>query len=265
MPDWVAVILLGLVEGLTEFLPVSSTGHLLLAQQWLPMQTDLFNIFIQCGALLAVLLVFWNRVIDLAVHWREPASRDFVLKLALAFFITGVGGLLVKKLGFTLPDNPMPVALATLIGGILILVIERVVRGRSPQDDITWGVAVAVGLAQLLAGVFPGTSRSGATILTALAFGITRPAATEFSFLLGIPTLFAATGLELYLALEKGDAAGSLDWWMLLLGTAAAAVSAFAVVKWLLRFVQTHSFNAFGWYRIALGALILLWRWPGAH
>ncbi|HXG46122.1 MAG TPA: undecaprenyl-diphosphate phosphatase [Methylomirabilota bacterium] len=262
MPDWIAIILLGVVEGLTEFLPVSSTGHLLLAQQWLPMQTDFFNTFIQCGALLAVLMVFWRRLGGLARDWHQREAQQFAGKLGLAFLITSVGGLAVKAIGFTLPHDPVPVALATLIGGILILVIERWLHGREPRDEVTWRVALALGLAQLVAGVFPGTSRSGATILTAVAFGVRRPAATEFSFLLGIPTLFAASGLEFYSLWRLGAAGNSIDWPMLLLGTAASAASAFAVVKWLLRFVQTHTFYVFGWYRILLGGAILLVYWP---
>jgi undecaprenyl-diphosphatase len=255
MPDWVAVVLLGFVEGLTEFLPVSSTGHLLLAQRWLPEQTDLFTIGIQCGAVLAVLLVFWKRVRDLALQWREPASRNYAMKLGLAFAVTAVGGVIADKLGFELKENAIRIAMATLIGGVLILLIERWLHRQTPQDEVTWAVAVAVGLAQLVAGVFPGTSRSGASILTALALGVRRPAATEFSFLLGIPTIFAASGYKLFSVLQKGGE--SVHWGMLGLGTLAAGISAFAVVRWLLRFVQTHTFNIFGWYRIVLGALIL--------
>jgi len=263
MPDWFAVILFGIVEGLTEFLPVSSTGHLLLAQQWLPEQTPLFTIGIQCGAMLAVLMVFWKRVGDLATHWREPASRDYSTKLAAAFAVTAIGGVAADKLGFELKEDPVPVALATLIGGVLILLIERWLHRRSPVSEVTWTVAVCVGVAQLVAGIFPGTSRSGASILTALALGVRRPAATEFSFLLGIPTIFSAAAYKLFAVLQSGHGGGSVHWGMLCLGTAAAAVSAFAVVKWLMHFVQNHTFTVFGWYRIVLGAVILVWRWPG--
>ncbi len=193
VPDWLAIICLGIVEGVTEFLPVSSTGHLLLVEGWLENhQTDLFNVVVQCGAVLAVLIIFTDRLKQLLFHWREPASRDFILKLAAAFFITGVGGLVLKKLDFELPDTPAPVAWATLIGGVLILAIERWLRGKALRTEVTWTIAVAAGLAQLVAAVFPGTSRSGITILTALALGLSRPAAAEFSFMLGIPTLLAA-------------------------------------------------------------------------
>lgn len=256
MSDWLATIILGVVEGLTEFLPVSSTGHLLLTEHWLGRQeSDLFNVVIQCGAVLAVLLVFYRRLIDLLTHWKEKASQDYMLKLVLAFFITGLGGLALKKMGLKLPEQAAPVAWATLIGGFVILGIEFSVRGKILRDEMTWGMAALAGAAQLVAAVFPGTSRSGITILIILAMGLKRPAATEFSFLLGIPTLLAAGGLEIFSALRHGE---TVNWSLVLLGSVAAAVTAFITVKWLLKFVQSHTFNVFGWYRIALGALILL-------
>ena len=265
MPDWFAVIILGVIEGITEFLPISSTGHLLLVENahWLPQQSDLFNITIQSGAAVAVLLVFSTRVRDLLLRLDDPVTRDYLLKLVLAFVITGIGGLVVKRLGFRLPTETAPVAWATLVGGILILVIEQTLRGREqtlrgrqPGSHITWLMAVAVGLAQILAAVFPGTSRSAATILIALALGLSRPAATEFSFLVGVPTLLAAGGLETSQALRHTGAAAP-DWALLALGTLVSAVTAFLVVRWLLRWIQTHSFAAFGWYRIALGLAML--------
>jgi len=250
VPHWLTVIILGVIEGITEFLPISSTGHLLLVENthWLPQQSDLFNITIQSGAAVAVLLVFSSRVRDL--------TRDYLGKLVLAFVITGAGGLVVKGLGFRLPKDTAPIAWATLVGGIVILLIERAVRDRRLRPDITWLMAAAVGLAQLLAAVFPGTSRSAATILIALALGLSRPAATEFSFLVGVPTLLAAGGLETYQALRHPGAAVT-DWGLLALGTLVSAVTAFLVVRWLLRWIQTHSFAVFGWYRIALGVAML--------
>lgn len=258
MPDWLAVIILGVIEGVTEFLPISSTGHLLLVENahWLPQKTDLFNITIQSGAAVAVLLVFSTRVRDLLLRLEDPVTRDYLLKLALAFVITGIGGLAVKKLGFKLPKETAPIAWATLVGGVVILLIEWALRGRRLGSRITWPMAVAVGLAQLLAAVFPGTSRSAATILIALALGLSRPAATEFSFLVGVPTLLAAGGLETYQALRHPGAAAT-DWGLLALGTLVSAITAFLVVRWLLRWIQTHSFAVFGWYRIVLGLAML--------
>ncbi|MFO1501612.1 MAG: undecaprenyl-diphosphate phosphatase [Verrucomicrobiota bacterium] len=257
MPDWLAIVLLGIIEGITEFLPVSSTGHLLLAEHWLPRQTDLFNTVIQCGTVLAVIVVFTSRLRQMLFQWREPATREYLAKLLVAFFITGVGGLILKKFDFKLPETVTPVASATLIGGVFFVVVEQWLQKASLRDEVTWRVALAVGLAQLLAAVFPGTSRSGVTILAALVLGTSRPAATEFSFLLGIPTLLSAGGLQLMSAYKRGQLQ-SVNWPLLALASAVAAVVAFAVVKWLLRFVQTHTFVGFGWYRIALGIGMLV-------
>lgn len=258
MPDWLAVVLLGLIEGITEFLPVSSTGHLLLAEnsRWLPRQSDVFNVVIQSGAVLALIPVFGRRIWELVTRAIEPGPRDYLLKLLVAFVITGVGGLVAKRLGFALPKDAAPVAWATLLGGLLILGVERWLRGRRIDEQVSWAMAVGVGLAQILAAVFPGTSRAGATILIALVLGLARPRATEFSFLVGIPTLLAASALELRGAL-KDPGAVATDWGLLLLGWLVAFVAALLVVRWLLRFVQTHTFEAFGWYRIALGLVIL--------
>ena len=265
MPDWLTVVALGLIEGITEFLPVSSTGHLLLVENsgWLPRQSDLFNVLIQSGTAVAVAFAFAGRVRELALTRDDPATRSYVLKLALAFVITGVGGLAAKKLGFTLPKTVMPVVWATLLGGIAILVIEWWLRGRRLGAEVTWAVAIAVGVAQLLAAVLPGLSRSGATIMVALVLGLARPAAVEFSFLLGVPTLLAAGALEAVQALRHpGPEATS--WGMIALGTLVAAVAALITVKWLLRYVRTHTFVGFGWYRIALGLVIFAGALRGA-
>lgn len=258
MPEWLAVILLGVIEGVTEFLPISSTGHLLLVENahLLPGQSDLFNITIQSGAALAVLAVFGDRLRDLLARVREPAAGGYLAKLVLAFVITGVGGLAIKRLGFVLPKEVAPIAWATLIGGVVILLVEWGLRGRSARSEVTWAVAVAVGLAQLLAAVFPGTSRAAATIMIAMLLGLARPVATEFSFLVGVPTLLAAGGFETLHALRH-PAGPPTKWGMLALGTVVSAVTAFVVVRWLLRWIQTHSFSPFGWYRIALGLLML--------
>lgn len=258
MPAWLAVCILGIIEGVTEFLPISSTGHLLLVENahWLPQQSDLFNITIQSGAALAVLFAFASRVRQLLTNIGDPNTRDYLSKLVLAFVITGVGGLILKKLGFTLPKETAPIAWATLLGGIGILAIEWAVRGRRLTSEITWLTAVVVGLAQILAAVFPGTSRSAATILLALALGVARPAATEFSFLVGVPTLLAAGLYETQHALRHPGPVPT-DWGMLVLGTLVSAVTAFFVVRWLIRWIQTHNFSPFGWYRIALGLAML--------
>jgi len=257
MPDWLTIVLLGIIEGITEFLPISSTGHLLVAEQWLPRQSDLFNIVIQCGAVLAVLPLFRGRWEQLFLRWREPATRDFFLKIAFAFALTGVGGLILEKKGFKLEERLAPIAWAMLVGGLLFLLVESAIRGKSLRNEVTWTMALAVGLGQLLAAVFPGTSRSGATILLMLTLGLNRPLATEFSFIVGIPTMLAAGGLKIFKALHHPPPGAVPEHWgLVLLGTLVAAVVSFAVVRWLLRYIQTHSFIPFGWYRIALGILI---------
>jgi undecaprenyl-diphosphatase len=257
MPDWIAVILLGIIEGITEFIPVSSTGHLLIAERWLPHQSDLFNVVIQCGAVIAVLPLFPERLKQFIFRWREPGTRDYLCKIAVAFVITGIGGLVLDKKGFKLPERLLPVAVALLAGGVLFVVIEQWLRGKALRDSITWSVVLAVGLGQLIAAVFPGTSRSGATILFALLLGVNRPLATEFSFLVGIPTMLAAGGLKIFKAIHH-PAAIPENWGMVALGSIVAAIVSFVAVKWLLRYVQTHTFTAFGWYRIVAGFVLLI-------
>jgi undecaprenyl-diphosphatase len=256
MPIWIAIVLLGIIEGITEFLPVSSTGHLLIAEQWLPRQSDLFNVVIQCGAVLAVLPLFPQRLHQFVFRWRERATQDYLLKILVAFAITGAGGLVMEKKGFKLPEQLFPVAVALFVGGVLFVIIEARLRSRTLGDQITWPIVVAVGIGQLVAAAFPGTSRSGATILVALALGLNRVAATEFTFLVGIPTMLAAGGLKIFKALHHASVASEENWGMVLLGTVVAAAVSFVAVKWLLRYVQTHTFIAFGWYRIAVAIII---------
>ncbi len=256
MPEWLAIVLLGIIEGITEFLPISSTGHLLIAQKWLPRQSDLFNIFIQSGAVLAVLPLFPERLRQFAFKWRERHTRLFILKIATAFAITGVGGLILSKLNFKLEGNVTPIAAALLVGGVLFLVVEAWLKKRPLGDEVTWSIVLAVGFAQLAAAVFPGASRSGATILAALMLGLNRVAATEFTFLVGIPTMLAAGALEMFKELQKG--APTQDMGMLWLGFLVSAAVSFVAVKWLLTYVQTHTFTLFGWYRVALAAVLLL-------
>jgi undecaprenyl-diphosphatase len=268
-----AALLLGIIEGVTEFLPISSTGHLLLAERWLGARSDLFNIAIQAGAILAVVLVYRQRLIGLAGAFlgrdgdgtaatglAQP-PRDYALKLAASFAVTAVLGLLVKKLGWQLDDAVAPIAWALVLGGAWMLLAEHFAAKRASvlgeRARITWTVAVLVGIAQVVAGVFPGTSRSAATIFVALLFGVTsRAAATEFAFLVGIPTMFAATGYEL-LDLARHEGIAGEDWTALGIAFAASAATAFASVKWLLRYIQAHRFTAFAWYRFALGAALL--------
>jgi undecaprenyl-diphosphatase len=253
LPLWLTSVLLGIIEGLTEFLPVSSTGHLLIAEHWLPRQSDLFNVVIQSGAVLAVLPLFRPRLKQLK-HWREPANQRLIGLIGLAFGITGVGGVLMEKFHFRLPEETRPVAWTLLIGGLLFVVVEKLLKHKKLAAEHSPLMAIITGLAQLVAAAFPGASRSGTTILASMLTGTDRVTATEFSFLVGIPTMLAAGGLKIIKALKHG---ANENWAMLGLATVVAGVVSFLTVKWLLRFVQTHSFVSFGFYRIVVGALLL--------
>ncbi|MBI5063384.1 MAG: undecaprenyl-diphosphate phosphatase [Desulfatitalea sp.] len=257
MPTWIAIVLLGIIEGITEFLPISSTAHLLIAEHWLPRQSDLFNIVIQSGAVIAVLPLFPQRLHQFVFQWRERATQDYALKIAVAFVLTALGGLLLDASGFELPEALGPVAWAILLGGLAFVGIEMWLRGRTFNDTVTWPIVVAVGIGQLVAAVFPGASRSGTTILAMLLLGLSRPAATEFSFLVGIPTMLAAGGLKIFKALRHPlPGAPAEDWGLVLLGFIVSALVSFVAVKWLLTYVRSHTFTLFGWYRIGLGAVL---------
>ncbi len=256
MTDTINTVLLGIIEGITEFLPVSSTGHLLVAEQWLGARSELFNVAIQAGAILAIVLIYWRRLSDLLLRFNDPANRDYLLKLTVAFLITAGLGFAITHIGWKLPEAVMPIAIAELVGGILILVIEAYVAKKPKLETVTWSVAIWVGLCQILAAVFPGTSRSAATIFAAMLAGLTlRPAATEFAFLVGIPTMFAATAYE-FLKVRHGGGAPE-DMQALAIGFVVSGIVAFIAVKWLLRYVQSHRFTLFAWYRIALGVVLI--------
>ena len=258
MSDLISALLLGILEGLTEFLPVSSTGHLLIAERWLGARSDFFNIVIQAGAILSVLLVFRQRLWSLATGLGQRDNRDYVMKLGVAFLVTAVVGLPVRLAGWELPETVAPVAWALIIGGAWMLLAEHF-AGRLPErDSVTWKVAVAVGLAQVVAGVFPGTSRSAAAIFLAMLLGLSRrSAATEFVFLVGIPTMFAASGYA-FLELARHGQLGHQDWTGVGVAFVAAVVTGFVVVKWLLGYIKQHRFTWFALYRLALGAALLL-------
>jgi len=258
MHDFFRVVILGIIEGITEFLPISSTGHLLIAEHWLGTRSDLFNVGIQAGAILAITLVYWQRIWQLLTRLRDPGNRDYLLKLVVAFLITCVLGVIVTHYGFKLPETITPIAWALIIGGIWMIGAEQIAARMPDRSEVTWPVAILVGIAQMIAGVFPGTSRSGATIFAAMLFGTSnRPAATEFAFLVGIPTMYAATGYELLKVLHRGGAAHE-DWSALIVGFIVSLIVAFIAVKWLLRYIRTHRFTPFSIYRIALGVVLLI-------
>ena len=252
------VVLLGIIEGITEFLPISSTGHLLIAEHGLGARSDLFNVGIQAGAILAITLIYRRRLWDFLTRWREPETRDYLLKLVTAFLITSVIGLVAVELGFKLPKNIGPIAWALIIGGVWMIIAEQIAARRPPSTTITWRVAILVGIAQMVAGIFPGTSRSAATIFAAMLFGTSdRSAATEFAFLVGIPTMYAATGYELFKAVHHHDVSSS-HWDALAVGFIVSLVVAFIAVNWLLGYIRTHRFTPVAIYRILLGIALLL-------
>ncbi|MGO1075674.1 undecaprenyl-diphosphate phosphatase [Inquilinus sp. CA228] len=254
--DYLSAIILGVIEGITEFLPISSTGHLIIAEHWLGQRSDTFNIVIQAGAILAVTIIYWRRIFDLVLGWRRPENRHYAIRLLLAFVITGVLGLAAKKLGFNLPENLLPIAIALVVGGFWMIWAEQQAAKLPDSVRITWMVAIAVGLAQFVAGIFPGTSRSAAAIFAAMLVGASnRAAATEFAFLVGIPTMYAASAYELYGQFKDGGA--HEDWGALGIAFVVSTITAFIAVKWLLGYIQTHRFTVFAVYRIIFGALLL--------
>lgn len=249
-------VLLGVIEGITEFLPISSTGHLLLAEHWLGARSEMYNIVIQAGAILAVTLIYWRRIVSLLTDWRDPKNQSYLIKLILAFLITAILGLVVKKLGVELPTTIQPVAWALVLGGIWMIAAEHFAGKQPDRTTITLRVAIAVGLAQVVAGVFPGTSRSAATIFVAMLVGTSnRAAATEFAFLVGIPTMYAASGYEVLKQMRGGVAE---DWTGLSIAFVVSTITAFVAVKWLLTYIRSHRFTAFAIYRILFGGLLLV-------
>ena len=268
-PTLLTALILGIVEGLTEFLPVSSTGHLIVSGSLLRYtgdQAKMFEIVIQAGAILAVCWEYRVRLLAvLGGLAADPRAQRFAVNLAVAFLPAAVLGLAFGKAIKAHLFAPVPVACAFVVGALVILWAERRQKARpdavriTSVDDMRWPDALKVGLAQALALV-PGTSRSGATIIGGMLFGLSRVAATEFSFFLAIPTLFAATGYEVFrnrhlLAAHDLPAFG--------VGFAASFVSAFVCVRWLIRYVSHHDFIPFVWYRIAFGAVILVTAYAG--
>jgi undecaprenyl-diphosphatase len=256
-------LIMGVVEGLTEFLPISSTGHLILAGSLLNFTGDkikVFEIVIQAGAIFAVC---WEYRVKIATVisglFSDAKAQKFALNLVVAFLPAAVLGVLFNKMIKAVLFSALPVALAFIIGGLIILWVERrhkddaVVARINSVDDMNLLDALKIGCAQAYA-LIPGTSRSGATIIGAMLFGMSRKAATEFSFFLAIPTLLGATVFSLY---KERALLSSADVPLFSIGTIAAFISAFFCVRWLLRYISTHNFSAFAWYRIAFGLVII--------
>ena len=266
--SYLIAIILGVVEDLTEFLPISSTGHLILAGGLLGYHSEkakVFEIVIQTGAMLAIVWEYRRRFLGVAMGaFSDPVAQRFIRNLIIAFIPAGIMGLAFNTLIKSYLFFAVPVALAFIVGGIIILWVER--GGQKARvdrvinvDDMTWQDALKVGIAQTVA-LIPGTSRSGATIIGGMLFGLSRKVATEFSFFLAVPTLVAAGAYSLikHRALLSADDIGFFA-----VGSFTAFVSAFICVRWLLRYITTHDFTVFAWYRIVFGLVILATAYTG--
>lgn len=265
--DWILylkAVILGIVEGLTEFLPVSSTGHLIVFGSLLDytgQEADTFYIAIQAGAIVAVCWYYRERILRICKGlFTEPTQQKLAWNTIIAFLPAAVIGVMVAKYIKEWLFNPVSVAAALVIGGIIILIVERYQDKKSytprvaTMDDMSWKDALKVGLLQCLA-MIPGTSRSGATIIGGLVIGLSRTAATEFSFFLAIPTIFGATVYELW---QSRDILSADSLPVISIGFVVSFFSALVVVRWLLHYVARHDFSAFGWYRIFFGGVILV-------
>ncbi|MGN0349204.1 MAG: undecaprenyl-diphosphate phosphatase [Roseburia sp.] len=277
MLELIKAILFGIVEGITEWLPISSTGHMILLNEFLVLDVskefwDMFLVVIQLGAILAVVVLFWNTI------WPFATGRDRK-KQVVALGPIGIRTEVVLMWGkivvaclpaivFVLLDldevcdalfyNPVCVSIALIVFGVAFLLVENRNKDRritaETMAEITWKMAVLIGIFQLLAAAFPGTSRSGATIIGALLIGVSRKAASEFTFVLAIPVMLGASLLEV---LDFGFALTGMEWTILLAGMVSAFVVSVFVIRFLLSYIRRHDFKIFGWYRIALGVIVL--------
>lgn len=262
MLDLITAAILGIVEGVTEFLPISSTGHLILAGEALGFTGDTantFEIFIQLGAILAVVWTYRGKIFDFFGASGKEESRKSLnlwMKVFVAFLPAAIVGFLLHDTVKEYLFRPEVVAGSLIVGGILILVIESLVKKFSVDslEKVSWKKSLSVGFAQILA-LIPGVSRSGATILGGMVSGMNRVTATEFSFFLAIPTMFAATLYDLY---KSASLLQASDFPMFAVGFLVSFFSALVVIQFLLKFVSTHTFRVFAWYRIVLGVIVIL-------
>lgn len=278
MLEFLKAIIFGIVEGITEWLPISSTGHMILLNEFLSLDVskefwDMFLVVIQLGAILAVVVLFWNQIWPFATKSKANESDAWVvgpvgvkkeiiinwLKIvvsclpAILFVVLGIDDICDE-----LFYNPVCVSIALIVFGIAFIVVESRNAGKNAtvenMSDITWKMAILIGLFQLIAAAFPGTSRSGATIIGALIIGISRKAASEYTFILAIPVMLGASLLEI---LDFGFALTGSEWMILLGGLVSAFVVSIVVIKFLLGYIRKHDFKVFGWYRIVLGIVVL--------
>jgi len=252
-------LLIGVVEGLTEFLPISSTGHIILIQDLIGFEGPpgrVFEIVIQFGAVLAVCLVYWRKLISTLLGlFREPVATRFAVNVVIAFLPAAVIGVLAKDYITAYLFNPWTVSVALILGGVAILAIEKFAgRGEVESvDEFTPLLALKIGICQVIS-MIPGVSRSGATIMGARVLGVRRAAATEFSFFLAIPTML---GASVYSAYKSASELSGSNWALIGIGFVAAFLAALVVVRGLIAFISRHGFAPFAWYRIVLGFLML--------
>ncbi len=270
--------ILGIVEGITEWLPISSTGHLILVDEFLKLnETDafkeMFDVVIQLGAIMAVVLIFWKKLFPFGKKNNpHPLSKDgfgayvktdifqMWFKVLVACVPAAVIGLLLDEKFNELFYNPWTVAIALIVFGIAFIIVENWNKGRTPKvntiDDLTYKTALIIGVFQLIAAIFPGTSRSGATIIGALLIGISRTVAAEFTFYLAVPVMFGASLLKI---IRYDGGFTNQQIMILVTGMVIAFVVSIFVIKFLMDYIKKHDFKAFGWYRIILGTLVLLY------
>lgn len=260
--------LFGIVEGITEWLPISSTGHMILLNEFVTLNVsedfwEMFLVVVQLGAILAVVLLFWNKIFPFRLQEKPVVQKDiFVLwfKILVACIPAAIVGLAFDDMLDALFYNPWCVAIALIVFGIAFILIENRNKGMTPKitelGQITYQTALMIGVFQLLAAVFPGTSRSGATIVGALLIGVSRTVAAEFTFFLAIPVMLGASLLKL---VKFGFSFTGDELVILAVGMAVAFVVSVAVIRFLMGYIKKHDFKVFGWYRIVLGALVLLY------
>ena len=268
----IKAIILGIVEGITEWLPISSTGHMILVDEVLklnmsPEFMEMFLVVIQLGAILAVILLYWKKIWPFKVENGLKIEKDTIImwvKILIACVPAAIVGVLFDDKLNELFYNPTTVAIMLILFGILFIIIENYNKGKSPKinslSKITYTVAIMIGIFQLIAAVFPGTSRSGATIVGALLIGVSRTIAAEFTFFLAIPVMLGASALKLVkFALKTGFVMTGNEVAILSVGTFVAFIVSILAIKFLMSYIKSNDFKVFGWYRIILGIILLVY------
>ena len=268
----IKAIILGIVEGITEWLPISSTGHMILVDEFLKLNVskefmDMFLVVIQLGAIFAVILLYWKKIFPFKYNNGIKIEKDTLImwvKILIACVPAAIVGLLFDDQLNELFYNPTTVAVMLILFGILFIVIENYNKGKKPKinslAEITYTVAIMIGLFQLIAAIFPGTSRSGATIVGALLIGVSRTVAAEFTFFLAIPVMFGASALKLVkFGLQTGFVMTGSELTILLVGMIVAFIVSIIAIKFLMSYIKNNDFKVFGWYRIILGVIVLLY------